>query len=160
MSKRKTEVIPEKIHVVAVNIIQANLETTDKFLDNPVSISNFQVQMGHETAFNTPAKLARYRLYITLEAVDEKEAKVGASVYYGIEFRYQINNLEDFVIDEKDDHPMIDVNIGTTLLAMSYSTARGIIYERTRGTFFNGVLIPVIDPSKVLLEQQGKSEVK
>lgn len=29
--------------------------------------------------------------------------------------------------------------MGATLLGIAFSTARGIIFERTRGTFFDGV---------------------
>lgn len=46
----------------------------------------------------------------------------------------------------------IDAALGATLLGTAYSTARGIIFERTRGTYFDGVILPVIDPFKVLLE--------
>lgn len=44
----------------------------------------------------------------------------------------------------------MDSILGTTLMGIVYSTARGIILERTQGTFFNGVILPVINPNKLI----------
>lgn len=47
--------------------------------------------------------------------------------------------------------------MGATLLGIAFSTARGIIFERTRGTFFDGVILPVVDPFKVLEEKYKRA---
>ena len=45
----------------------------------------------------------------------------------------------------------LDAAMGAAvLLGIAFSAARGIIFERTLGTFFDGVILPVVDPFKVL----------
>jgi hypothetical protein len=70
-----------------------------------------------------------------------------------IEFRFVVENFEDFVKVEEKDEIRIDAALAATLLAMAYSTARGIVFERTRGTFFDGVILPVIDPFNTLFTE-------
>jgi hypothetical protein len=74
---------------------------------------------------------------------------IGLSGDYGLEFQIHVENLEQFVT-EKDGRLIIDRKLGGTLIAIVFSTTRGIIFERTSSTLFNGVLLPVIDPNSLL----------
>jgi hypothetical protein len=38
-------------------------------------------------------------------------------------------------------------------MGIAFSTARGIVFDRTQGTFFGGVILPVIDPKKLIVEE-------
>jgi len=51
-----------------------------------------------------------------------------------------------FVLQDESGKTYIDKNIGGTLLGIAYSTARGIVLERTQGSYLGGVVLPVIDP--------------
>jgi hypothetical protein len=45
---------------------------------------------------------------------------------------------------------MIEEAIGATIAGISYSTSRGIVLERTLGTDFGGIILPVIDPAELI----------
>lgn len=94
----------------------------------------------------------RYRLFFQFQAQNEEGTNLGLNLDYGIEFHFQVENVHDFLKEDEDSIQM-DATLGATLMGMAYSTARGIIFERTRGTFFDGVIIPVVDPYQALLEE-------
>ncbi len=154
MSPKKASIIPEKIHLFSINIFKANLDTSDEFLDNPRKVKAFEFGLANELAHNYEKGRARYRLFFTLDGHDAKRKPLGVKVEYGIEFHFQVDNFRDFAREKESGEVEIDVTLGATLLSMAYSTARGIVYERTRGTFFDGVVLPVIDPYKALLEKK------
>jgi hypothetical protein len=150
MSKKKPRIIPEKIHLVSTQIFKANLDTAESFLEAPQKLSRFNFGVAKEIAYHLEQNMTRYRLYFTLEAHDDNDEPLGVTVEYGIEFHFKVENLNDFAKELPDGSMQLDAAMGATLLGIAFSTARGIIFERTRGTFFDGVILPVVDPFKVL----------
>ena len=155
IKEKRPEVVPEQIHLTSINIIKARLETSDGFLENPVKADAFVFGLAHEMAHNTADNRSRCRIYFTLKAQDESQTPIGLELEYGMEFHFVVDNLSDFILTKEGNPAQMDVAIAVTLLSMAYSTARGIVYERTRGTFLDGALLPVIDPLKVLLENNN-----
>lgn len=155
MKKKQPKVIPEQIHLTSINIIKAHLETSDEFLENPVKAAAFEFGLAHEMGHNMEDNKSRCRIYFTLKGHDESDNPIGLELEYGIEFHFVVDNLSDFILPKENASFHMDAAIGVTLLSMAYSTARGIVYERTRGTFLDGVLLPVIDPLKVLTENNN-----
>lgn len=154
MSNEKTGIVPEKIHLFSINIFKADLETSDAYLDNPQKSKSFEFNLAHNFAHNYDLNRSRYRLFFLLKALDETGQPLGVKVEYGIEFQFEVENFKDHVKKFKDKLE-IDIHLAATLYTLSYSTARGIIYDRTRGTFFNGAILPVIDPYKALVEDKN-----
>lgn len=152
MSKENSNIIPEKIRLSSINIFKANLETTDAYLDNPQQSSSIEFNLAHSIAHNYNQNRSRFRLFFLLNALDKQGNPLGAKVEYGIEFHFEVENFKDHVKKIKNAME-IDIHLAATLFTLSYSTARGIIFERTRGTFFNGAILPVIDPYKGLVER-------
>ena len=61
--------------------------------------------------------------------------------------------MRDFIsYEENKEDYTIDSQLGATIAGISYSTARGIVLERTNGTYFNGVILPVLNPRELLEE--------
>lgn len=150
--KRKGRILPEKIHLLSINIFSAKLDTEEAFLESPQRIKGFEFGIAHETAHSFEDKHSRFRLYFTMDARNEEEEPLGVTVEYGIEFHFYVENFQDFIIESEGKELQMDSALPATLLGMAYSTSRGIIFERTRGTFFEGVILPVIDPFKALTE--------
>lgn len=153
MSKEKPKIIPDKIHLLAVNVFKANIETSDEFLEEPKPVFGFEFGIAKEVSHNVEKGAARFRLFFTMDAHDKDAKSLGLKAEYGIEFHFYVENFSDFVQHTKDGEVQIELSLGGTLMSVAYSTSRGIILERTQGTMFGGVILPVIDPFKILLEE-------
>ncbi len=140
---------PELITVLSIKVFKAIQTTTDEYLENPVNPDGVEIKIGQNTALNVEAKNIRIRLNIQLEAKNSESELLGLSGEYGLEFQIHVENLDQFLV-EKEEKTLIDTKLGGTLSGIVFSTARGIIYERTSSTLFKGVLLPVIDPNHLL----------
>lgn len=145
---------PELISLESVVVYKSNLTTSDEFLNKPIDISNILVQYAQDTAFNFDEKAVRIRLNINLQGVNENDIPLGLTAEYGIEFQFFVENFDDFVT-EAENQKTLNGQLGTILMSIAYSTARGIILERTHTTYFQGAVLPVIDPKGLM---SGKFE--
>jgi hypothetical protein len=140
---------PELITILSVRVFRAIQTTAEEFMENPVKPDGFEIKVGQNTTLDVENKNVRIRLNVGIEAMKAESEPIGLSGDYGLEFQIHVENLEQFVT-EKDGRLIIDRKLGGTLIAIVFSTTRGIIFERTSSTLFNGVLLPVIDPNSLL----------
>lgn len=145
---------PELIHLTDIQILSANFETSEDFREHPVRPHEVYFGFGKELAHNLDHGRTRIRLGVTMEGRDAQESPIGITCRYDLEFHFTVDNFQEFVHKDAQDKTMIEAVLGATLLGIAFSTARGIIYERTRGTFLDGVILPVIDPQKLLMEER------
>jgi len=150
------KIVPEKIHLNRINIFKSNMNGTQEFLDSPVEAEEIRVGYSQESGFNLEKKLVRIRLYIQIEGYRRKKP-LGLQGEYGIEFLFIVENLEEYIESQKQPQNknnkelyMVSSILGSTLMGIVYSTARGIILERTHGSYFRGVILPVINPNDLL----------
>lgn len=151
MGKKKMAVNPELIHLNGIRILRAHFEMNESIIDEPHDISDFQIGLKSESGFNYDENAVRFRLFVKIVAKDDKEELMGVFGEYLLEYNYVVENLIDFV-DEEEGGKSVSSMLGATIAGISYSTARGIILDRTQATEFNGVLLPVIDPHRLLNE--------
>ena len=153
-----TSIDIDKLALLKVTVFKAHLEANEAFRDTPKPINEFGVETATDSAFNFKDKLCRFRLYLKFTAIDSEKNQVGLDAEYGIEFHYQIDNLNDYLIHKEGNEVQVDTGLGTTLCAISYSTARGIILERMQGTYFDGAILPIVDAGKLLNSKQEKNK--
>lgn len=149
MSTLSPGIQPERIHLLRVFITKASIDASDAYLMNPQAPLN--VNVGHQVALdmNPQDNFVRIRLLTTLEGLGKGNKPIGISGQYDIVCDYVVDNLKNhYTMQGKV--PMLSEHMAATLMGIMYSTVRGIILERTAGTFFNGVLLQVIDPRKLL----------
>ena len=149
-AKRKVSIDSDKIHLHAIKVFKVHFEASEEFRSRFQEVKSYTTDAALDSAFNFEEKQCRIRLYIKLTAVDEQEKPKGLEAEYGIEFHFMVENLDSFLIHEKQNQVKIDGILGNTLASISYSTARGIILERLQGTYFDGVVLPVIDPNHLM----------
>lgn len=80
----------------------------------------------------------------------KKEPKRIAELIFKVEF--EIQNLNDFVTEE--DEVNIPDSLVVTLFSISYSTMRGVFYEKSRGTMAERLILPIIDPTSILQKEK------
>lgn len=142
---------PELIHLHSLKVYKTLVNASENYIDNPVEIKNISVQYAQNSAFNFEEKAIRIRLEILMLAVDGEDKEIGLNAEYGIEFHFVVENLDEFV-EVEGDKKSISGMLGGTLMGIAYSTARGIVFDRTQGTHFKGVILPVIDPKELVIQ--------
>ena len=148
-------VIPEKIHCRSIGIMDLIVTTSDDFRNEPKVPHHHSFSIGKNIAHNISKKSARYQLFFVIEAMNEEDQPIGITASISIEFHYEIENLHDN-IKEENDEISLNTNLVGTILGMSYSTSRGIILEKLQNTLMGGIILPCIDPYKVLTEGESK----
>jgi hypothetical protein len=154
MAKSKSKIIPEKIHIAQINVIHCHISTGDEYLNNPVKWDNIGISIRKEDAYSFENKGCRFRLFFKCVAM-KKERELDLNAEIGIEFHFIVENFADF-ISKEGEHNKISLELSSTLLAIAFSTSRGIIVEKTQNTYFRGIILPVVDPVAVLLDGQEK----
>jgi hypothetical protein len=143
------KIVPELISIFFVKVYRSNHSTSNEYLDKPVQPATFRVQVAQNMAWNEGEKNMRIRLELKLEGVDKADKEIGLSAEYGIEFQVHVENLDQFIEVDKEAKKVNGL-MAATIMGIIYSTARGIIIERTQATYFNGIILPVIDPKNLL----------
>lgn len=149
----KPKVIPEKIHLAGIRILKSHFEVDFDAVDSPTNIQKIKTGLKSASHFNLEDSYQSFRLFVKIQGYDEKEEKVSVRGEYQIDFHFYIDNLKDFITVENDSNRFsVGSELGATIAGISYSTSRGIILDRTQTTDFNGVILPVINPYKLLEE--------
>jgi hypothetical protein len=143
------KIYPEKITIERIMVIKSHISASDEFLSNSQKPDQIEVQHKQDTAYDKENKKVRIRLETLLEGVDENKERLGVSGNFVMDFYIHVANLEDF-IEEGENKKSVHSLLDNTLMGIVYSTARGIILERTHGTFFNGIILPVINPGDLI----------
>lgn len=146
----KPQIKADKISIISIRILSGNISCSDEAANNHPVIEGCDTEISITHRFNAEMKQFLFLLQVNLNAKDQSNELIGITAEYKIEFIIQVDNLEEYKVDNEDGshsyHPML----GGTLVSIVYSTARGIIISRTQGTLLEGVILPVIDPIKLL----------
>lgn len=135
------------------------LNAEDLFLfdiksESSISIaeSSQEIQLGISNHFfhNLEESNIKINLDIHLKSKDEK-----SFANFNFEYFFHIENLEKYHQIENGE-PVFAGNLMTTLLSVSYSTSRGIIFEKLKNTFWKQNILPIISPIQLLKDYQNK----
>lgn len=146
---------PDKILLTGIILLKCTINSTDEYLENAAKPARIVMELGTSPLFNLDDRKCRFRLHIKLAGQDNTDAILGINAEFLLDFIFEIENMNDFIVHHKEDilvHPLL----GSTLLGICFSTARGIVLERTKGTPLAGFILPVINPSKVLFASSDK----
>ncbi|MGO1751072.1 hypothetical protein [Psychroflexus halocasei] len=136
----KSTIIPEKIKLNHIEVINTyiNDDTINKNL-------NFEFNIAHNTKHNLEDQSIKIELFINL--LSSKEI----GVKFHIDFYFQIEDLQNhYELDKDKNIPVFSGQFIATLLGISFSTSRGIIYQQLQETNFSKLILPVVSPSKML----------
>jgi len=144
-----SKVDPTKIVLEGISILRAAIDPSDAYIAAPTQPATSAWTCN--TAWNIDHKTSTimFSIRIDLQGVDKKGKEIGLKGYYELGFRFKITNLKDLTQKIKGINAL-DGSLLATIAGIAYSTTRGIVMERTAGTFFNGVVLPVIDPKQLL----------
>ncbi len=144
-----SKVDPTKIILEGIGIMRAAIDPTDDYIAAPVE--PVTTTWNCTTAWNVDHKTSAimFSLRVDLKGLDKKSKEIGLNGYYELGFRFKVVNLKELTQKTKDGDA-VDMHLLATIAGIAYSTTRGIVMDRTAGTYFNGVILPVIDPKQLL----------
>lgn len=145
----KNELKPEKISIKDFKIVQGQIESPFDFDD--LNIKGFQFNIDYHTGFNLEDKLSKVDIKISVQSESKIEQEEAKGMFHFV-FIYNIENLEELIIKQKNDIAKIDANLGNALASITYSTSRGILMTRFQGTVLSEFILPVVNPND-LFEQ-------
>jgi hypothetical protein len=149
----KPKIDPKKINLIDFRILKSSYEISPDHYNDYAKSDIIKCSASSELAYIADKGIARFRLFIKLDGVSKKSKPVGIVGEYGFEFHFEIENLEQFVEndhDSKKDEIKMSPLLNVTLAGISYSTARGVIINRTMATDFAGIIIPILNPADIL----------
>lgn len=77
-----------------------------------------------------------------------------ANITGTFQFTFRINNLGDLLLPLENEEKVLAQPILSTLLAISFSTIRGIVADRTANTPFRGYYLPIVDPMQFFKQKE------
>lgn len=143
--QKKVTIDAEKILLVKID--EKAFAFNSQSLKKP---DGFSLRIGHRLMYNLEDKMLKIKLICTLYS---KEKEVLASLETA--YHFHIINLEDFYELTEENKPIFNGVIIGTILGIAISTARGILFEKLSNNGIKDIILPVVSPQKILVNQES-----
>jgi len=149
---KKAKINTEKIHLFHINLIESAIKDLPQRGEIP-----FTINVANKTMHNLEEERIKIGLYIELKAENQNNSNPNAYFNIDIDFHFEIKGLKKYYKLDENNNPVFYGLLISTLLGLSFSTARGIIYERLSNTNMQGTILPVVSAQK-MLQQEKKNK--
>lgn len=139
---KSVKIIPEEITLFHIDILESSIKDISE--KKP---SEFNINVAHTIMHNLKDQRVKIGLLIDLST---KNNPNGGKANFRIDFHFHVYNLNNFYELKQDNQPVFSWLLIATLLGLSFSTARGIIFERLSNTNLKHIILPVVDPKNML----------
>ncbi len=156
--KSMSAIDPNQIHLLRVRLYKNIIELDHKDDDLVKRIHHYSFSFNQTSFFDRERKLALLNLEVLLVGKDENNEILDVNGEFGIEFLFGVDNLSSLSTTDEDGRVLVKESLGLTLMAIAYSTARGIILQSTQSSILDGVILPVIDPKDLLNSSSSANE--
>ena len=139
------QIVPSKIHLTNIKTVKENTVLYNGKLDaKPI----YDIQVSHSMMHNLDKELVKIRLYLDVSAeINGKTINQGGN--YEIDFFFKIEDLKDHY-QINNEKPLFGGVFVCTLLAISYSTLRGMMFNLWKDTYLNSLILPIINVPDLL----------
>ncbi len=141
------KIIPEEINLFHIDILEHQIAQPKVKL---------YIDVAHTVMHNLKEEKVKLNLKINLETCKGDNKKCPFA-HFNIDFHYQIKNLENFYTLNNNQQPTFNALLIVTLLGISFSTARGIIYEKLTANSIKNIILPVVSPQKLLIKTNNQN---
>lgn len=122
-----------------------------------------EFQVKSEESFLEEEQIVNILLRITANAISipedapEERQEFPGLGEFTIGFTFFIENYHELVVGPTEEvaHAVVDGVLMAHLFAIAYSTARGMILVKTRGTALEGGILPIMDPRELMERGEG-----
>ena len=147
MTEKQTHIDPSKIHLNYIE--EVSLSIDDSIIIDELEPS-LTIDVAHTTAHLIPENKFLFGLQLVFGAANKKDGQLRSECKFRYNFHFVIENLDDMYEKNEDGEPIFKRSFVATLAGISYSTLRGIVFEKTSNSKWTALVIPVIDPSLLL----------
>ncbi len=140
MEKKQAPIIPEDIHLLAMEVVQQKIDA-HAFKKQ----KQHKLNVGHKVLHNL--KDERVKMELAFSFVDANKVQL---LFFQIDFHFKVEQLSNFYQLKEENQPVFHAPLIATLLGISLSTARGVIYEKLQNAGVGNVIIPIVSPQKML----------
>jgi len=138
-------IIPSKIHLSSIKTVLENTILYEGKLDSKPA---YNIQVSHSMMHNLDKELVKIRLYLDVSAeLNGKSLPQGGN--YEVDFLFKVEDLKDHY-QMNNQKPLFGGLFVCTLLAISYSTLRGMMFTLWKDTYLNSLLLPIINVPDLL----------
>lgn len=149
MLAEKTRLLqPEKIQIVKTTIVKCYIDSPFGFIAEKAN--GYDFNRDFQLGFNLEDKLVKadFKVEITTKSEGENVEESKGSFHFV--YVFHVENLEELAIPDKNYKIELNGGLGNALASITYSTTRGILFARLKGTSLENFVLPVIDPNKLL----------
>jgi len=132
------EIISEKIHL-------RRIISQREYFDNHCELKDkeFELHIAQKVQHHLEKKSFKISLLLMFSCREDRFAE------YMYDFIFDVENMLDFLVDVENKQVFTGQIVGT-LIGISYSTLRGLVYSKLNETNLNGFILPVINPNDIL----------
>lgn len=146
MEQKQAPIIPEHIHLLAIEVAEQKIDA-QAFKKH----KEHRLNVGHKVLHNLKDERIKLELVFSFE-----DAAKTQLLFFQIDFHFNVEQLSDFYQLKEENHPVFYAPLIATLLGISLSTARGIIFEKLQNAGLKNVILPVVSPQKMLANSSNK----
>lgn len=139
---------PKKIHLIKVEIIKCHIDSPFEFSSEQSKGHEFNMEF--DLGFNLEEKLTKADFKLNVASKSEGANIEEATGVFHFAFIFNVENLNDLAIPDKDLHITLNGSLGNALASITYSTTRGILFTRLKGTALESFILPIIDPNDLI----------
>lgn len=119
-------------------------------------IKNLAIEIKTKIAFDEDNKLTM----VILKLAYINNTTLENMMEITLETIFRLEPFNEIRVKTEKGIKFIDDNIAYTILGITFSTARGIIFEKLRGSKLQQFLLPVVDPKILLSNNDLQRQIK
>jgi len=147
-AKREHLLDPDKIHIAKTAIIKYHIDSTFDFQSEKVKTN--EIKMEYNIAFNLEDKLVKIDFQVEVITDSKGENLEEAKGTFHLVYVFHVENLEELATSDKKNRIELNGLLANVLASITYSTTRGMLIVRLKGTAFENFVLPIIDPNTLL----------
>jgi hypothetical protein len=147
-AENQKRLVPEKIKIVDTQIVKCSIDCPFNFSLN--NVKGHEYDLEFDMAFNIEDTLVKTDFKLKITTNSNEKVEMEASGDFHFVYIFQVENLKELAVPDKNKEIALHGGLGNALASISYSTSRGLLFARLKGTALENFNLPVIDPNSLL----------
>ena len=148
LAKKEGTLIPEKINIINTQIVKCNIDSPFDF--SMENIEGHTFNLDFELAFNLDDSMVKTDFVLSISTKSKVEVETEAVGEFHFVYVFHVENLNELAVPDENKAISLNGSLGNALASITYSTSRGILLSRLKGTGLENFVLPVIDPNSLL----------